>query len=113
MASNHCRALDPLMSRTDKQEDAFRTQPAAPRKSGRAAFDQDGRGIWEWQTATGVFERDVTLEQLASLEDSGLAIVEDDRAGRTFDARATAAPKQASRATASPKPSLLKRLFDR
>jgi hypothetical protein len=47
------------------------------RKSGRASFDADGRGIWEWQTATGVFERNVTEEQVAKLEDTTLSIVED------------------------------------
>jgi hypothetical protein len=48
-----------------------------PRKSGRAAFEEDGRSIWEWQTATGVFERNATAEQVAKLEDSNLSIVED------------------------------------
>jgi hypothetical protein len=47
------------------------------RKSGRAAFEEDGRSIWEWQTATGVFERNATPEQVAKLEDSNLSIVED------------------------------------
>ena len=34
------------------------------RKSGRAVFDNQGRASWEWQTATGVFQTDVTNEQL-------------------------------------------------
>lgn len=45
------------------------------RKSGRAVFD-DGRTVWEWQTATGVFERHVSEEQLARLEASGLRLVD-------------------------------------
>lgn len=45
------------------------------RKSGRAVFDQ-GRTVWEWQTATGVFERQVSDEQLARLEHAGLQLVE-------------------------------------
>lgn len=50
--------------------------PAAPeRKSGRAVFDQ-GRTVWEWQTATGVFERFVSDEQLSRLEASDLQLVE-------------------------------------
>lgn len=45
------------------------------RKSGRAVFD-DGRTVWEWQTATGVFERHVSDEQLARLEAADLQLVE-------------------------------------
>ncbi|MDY6949794.1 MAG: hypothetical protein SXG53_29320 [Pseudomonadota bacterium] len=45
------------------------------RKSGRAVFD-DGRTVWEWQTATGVFERYVSEEQLARLEAAGLQLVD-------------------------------------
>ncbi len=46
------------------------------RKSGRAVFDNQGRASWEWQTATGVFQTDVTNEQLQGLEAAGLALVE-------------------------------------
>ena len=46
------------------------------RKSGRAVFDNQGRASWEWQTATGVFETNVTHEQLQNLEASGLAVME-------------------------------------
>lgn len=45
------------------------------RKSGRAVFDQSGT-VWEWQTATGVFERHVSEEQLARLEATELQLVE-------------------------------------
>ena len=45
------------------------------RKSGRAVFD-GGRTVWEWQTATGVFERFVSEEQLSRLEASNLRLVE-------------------------------------
>lgn len=48
---------------------------APERKSGRAVFD-DGRTVWEWQTATGVFERHVSDEQLARLEAAELRLVE-------------------------------------
>ena len=50
------------------------------RKSGRAVFDNQGRASWEWQTATGVFQTDVTNEQLQGLEASGLALVESEPA---------------------------------
>ena len=44
--------------------------------TGRAAFDEGGRTVWEWQTATGVFERHVSEEQLSRLEASDLRLVE-------------------------------------
>ena len=45
------------------------------RKSGRAVFDNQGRASWEWQTATGVFETDVTNEQMQSLEAADLSVL--------------------------------------
>lgn len=48
---------------------------ARSRKSGRASFDKSGKGIWEWQTATGVFEQNITDEQLAQLENSQLTFI--------------------------------------
>lgn len=50
-------------------------QSSSERKSGRAVFDQSGT-VWEWQTATGVFERHVSEEQLARLEAVNLELVE-------------------------------------
>lgn len=52
-----------------------REEKMAERKSGRAVFDE-GRTVWEWQTATGVFERHVSDEQLARLEAAGLRLIE-------------------------------------
>jgi hypothetical protein len=49
----------------------------AERKSGRAAFDDNGHTVWEWQTTTGVFERYVSDEQLHELTSPHLAIAED------------------------------------
>ncbi|WP_129642029.1 hypothetical protein [Peristeroidobacter agariperforans] len=57
--------------------------PVSNRKSGRAVFD-DGRTVWEWQTATGVFERQVSDEQLARLENAGLQLVEQVYEGRAI-----------------------------
>jgi hypothetical protein len=52
------------------------------RKSGRAVIE-DGRSIWEWQTQTGVFERDVDTQQLRALEDANLSLVADDATVRS------------------------------
>lgn len=46
------------------------------RKSGRVVFEDDGRAIWEWQTATGVFERNVSENDLQRLEASNLILQE-------------------------------------
>jgi hypothetical protein len=59
---------------TSKQK--ISTKADGGRKSGRAVFDNQGRASWEWQTATGVFQTDVTNEQLQSLEAADLAVVE-------------------------------------
>lgn len=53
------------------------------RKSGRAVFDE-GRTVWEWQTATGVFQRQVSDEQLARLENASLQLVEQPYEGRAI-----------------------------
>jgi hypothetical protein len=50
---------------------------AATRKSGRASFDGDGRGVWEWQVATGVFTRTVTEDQLMDLARCNLELMEE------------------------------------
>lgn len=46
------------------------------RKSGRVVFEDDGRAIWEWQTATGLFERNVSEDELQRLEASDLILQE-------------------------------------
>jgi hypothetical protein len=46
------------------------------RKSGRAVFDEHGNTSWEWQTATGVFERNISDAQLRDLTPPSLELVE-------------------------------------
>lgn len=58
-----------------KSKNASTGASARLRKPGRTTFDKSGRGIWEWQTATGVFEQQITDEQLAKLEDSQLTFL--------------------------------------
>ena len=43
-------------------------------KSGRVAFDSKGNPVWEWQTAPGVFEQDVTTQRLKKLEAPELSL---------------------------------------
>jgi hypothetical protein len=91
------------------------------RKSGRAVFDNQGRASWEWQTATGVFETDVTSDQMQSLEASGLAVVESEQAepGRVWTTvpRSVVSDASATRRTTGVAPAgnqtVLKRLLRR
>lgn len=44
--------------------------------SGRATWDERGNSIWEWQTAPGVFSRDISAQQLRELEASNLHLLD-------------------------------------
>jgi hypothetical protein len=86
------------------------------RKSGRAVFDNQGRASWEWQTATGVFETDVTNEQLQRLEATDLAVLETEPTvphGRVWSAPTRAAAPLAKRAASARDQTVLKRLLRR
>ncbi len=50
--------------------------PTTEKSSGRVAFDARGNPIWEWQTSTGVFGREVSTQRLKKLEAKDLAIVD-------------------------------------
>lgn len=63
------------MSQSLEESKVTSAPSGTERKSGRAVFDE-GRTVWEWQTATGVFERYVSEEQLSRLEAAGLRLVE-------------------------------------
>jgi hypothetical protein len=94
------------------------TMTDSGRKSGRAVFDNQGRASWEWQTATGVFQTDVTNEQMAGLEAAGLALVESESAaavhGRVWTSAPTAKVAQrVNSVTSARNPTVLKRLLRR
>ncbi|MGC3982767.1 MAG: hypothetical protein QM808_16070 [Steroidobacteraceae bacterium] len=42
--------------------------PGQPKQSGRVAYDAKGNPVWEWETSTGVFDRDVSTQRLQKLE---------------------------------------------
>jgi hypothetical protein len=100
---------------TSKQKAS--TMAGSGRKSGRAVFDNQGRASWEWQTATGVFQTDVTNEQLQGLEAAELALVESEPAtasGRIWaNAAGSKAIQRASSAAPARNPTVLKRLLRR
>jgi hypothetical protein len=88
------------MSQSEKEMAAALLDATPQRKSGRAVFDE-GRTVWEWQTATGVFERQVSEEQLSRLEASGLRLVEQSApardAGRAIYASSTSGRSEITR----------------
>jgi hypothetical protein len=43
-------------------------EPGAPKQSGRVAYDSKGNPVWEWETSTGVFDKDVSTQRLKKLE---------------------------------------------
>jgi len=45
-------------------------------RSGRAAWDERGNTVWEWQTSPGIFSRDVSSQQLQSLQANELKLVD-------------------------------------
>lgn len=100
---------------TSKQK--ISTMAASARKSGRAVFDNQGRASWEWQTATGVFETDVSSEQLQGLEAAGLAVVEsepDTTSGRVWaNAASPRVTHRVSSVAPARNPTVLKRLLRR
>jgi|GEM_PF-1901163 len=44
--------------------------------SGRATWDERGNSIWEWQTAPGVFSREISAQQLQALEANDLHLLD-------------------------------------
>jgi hypothetical protein len=87
----------------DKKSDPDKPAPEAEKSSGRVAFDARGNPIWEWQTSTGVFGRDVSTQRLKKLEAKELAIDETPLPGAKKKPKgpelSLADPGKASRAT--------------
>lgn len=67
------------MNEHERELSSIEAPTSTERKSGRAVFDNDGRSVWEWQTATGVFTRNVTDDQLTMLSTVELEIEETSR----------------------------------
>ena len=44
--------------------------------SGRATWDERGNSIWEWQTAPGVYSRDISSQRLQELQTCALEVVD-------------------------------------
>ncbi|MES1196747.1 MAG: hypothetical protein ABUL58_07370 [Steroidobacter sp.] len=45
-------------------------------RSGRATWDERGNTVWEWQTAPGIYSRDVSTQQLQTLQATELRLVD-------------------------------------
>jgi hypothetical protein len=44
--------------------------------SGRPTWDERGNSIWEWQTAPGVYSREISPQQLRALESNELHLID-------------------------------------
>lgn len=49
-------------------------------RSGRVAHDERGNSVWEWQTAPGIFSREISAQQLEALEATHLSVLDLDHA---------------------------------
>jgi hypothetical protein len=56
------------MSDKDPKSPVEQRPPGEPKQSGRVAYDSKGNPVWEWQTSTGVFGRNVSTQRLKKLE---------------------------------------------
>lgn len=66
--------------------------PKKPKKTGRATFDHRGNTIWEWQTDSGSFTRDIDTGKLKALQNDQLSLTDRHRKAETgFDPYNTAA----------------------
>lgn len=50
------------------------SQPSEQNQSGRVKFDSRGNPVWEWQTSTGVFETNVSEEEISKLQAAELSL---------------------------------------
>jgi hypothetical protein len=44
--------------------------------SGRAGWDARGNSVWEWQTAPGVYSREISSQQLQALQATELRVID-------------------------------------
>lgn len=59
--------------------------PKKTQRSGRATTDERGNSIWEWQTDSGSFKRDIDTQELERLRNAGLSVTGTRRTQTGFD----------------------------
>jgi hypothetical protein len=68
---------DPKSGRPkDAAQDEKDKRALREKSSGRVTFDSRGNAVWEWQTSTGVYGRDVDTKRLRKLEATDLKLLE-------------------------------------
>lgn len=60
----NARPAKPTDESTVKMPTLRKPQPTEQNQSGRVKFDSRGNPVWEWQTSTGVFESDISEEDI-------------------------------------------------
>lgn len=60
----------------DSTKSAGAPRPADDKRSGRAAYDERGNSVWEWQLETGVYSRDISTQRLKKLDLNDLSIAD-------------------------------------
>ena len=62
---------------SDDHNDIIEGPPMTPdHSSGRAARDDRGNSVWEWQTAPGVYTRDVDTQRVKALQLADFELLE-------------------------------------
>lgn len=56
------------MNDKDSKHPPGKRPPGEPKQSGRVAYDSKGNPVWEWETSTGVYDRNVSTQRLKKLE---------------------------------------------
>jgi hypothetical protein len=56
-----------------------------PTPSGRMAFDDRGKAVWEWRTETGTFKADVDTKQVRAIQDAANVDISEAPAPATSD----------------------------
>jgi hypothetical protein len=94
----------------DPQPTGKQAEPKTQKPSGRIAFDDRGKAIWEWRTDNGSFKSDVDTQEVKALQDrSGdFLSIEDDHPNRpvNHDPYSTASqpPQPFRRSSPTPPP---------
>lgn len=73
---NRCLTRNFVVSESKHKPPGQPVHRGEPKQSGRVAFDARGNPVWEWATATGKFDRNVSTQRLKKLEAKDLTLMD-------------------------------------